>query len=92
MSCSYPRKLQYSHAQAHVAVEDMRPTDPRHDLLEVFPCPRGIPVELAEHWHIGHRDPGGRTQPWHRPLREPPPLTQRLELPEHLRALTGEAS
>lgn len=86
--CPRTGKLRQTYNDACNAREYMRPGDPRQDLLEVYPCGAGE-EDGAEHWHVGHRDLGGRTRPelGHRSGKPVRPLTQRLELPAHLRAL-----
>ena len=91
--CPRTGKLVMERFEAHNAMEHMRPTDPRHDLLQVFPCPRWASENTAEHWHVGHRDPGGKAPRKGAPARPEPPasLTHTLAdaLPPHLRALAG---
>lgn len=72
------------------AMESMRPTDPRQDLLEVYRCIAGEPAG-GEHFHVGHADLGGRPSARH-PIRPARPLTQSLAalLPPHLAALAGQ--
>lgn len=91
--CWRTGKLPMQEFEAHNAMEDMRPGDPRQDLLQVFPCPRWASPLTAEHWHVGHRDPGGRI-PRKGTVPRPPgkPLTHTLAavLPAHLLALVDE--
>lgn len=88
--CPRTGKLMQSHSEAHNAMEFLRPTDPRQDLLEVFPCPRWASTRTADHWHVGHRDPAADIpRARYRPPQVDPELTQSLAdvLPPHLRAL-----
>ena len=55
--CPRTKKLLMSEVDAHNAMEAMRPTDPRQDLLEVYPCKAGG----GDHFHVGHADVGGKT-------------------------------
>jgi hypothetical protein len=91
-TCPRTGKIPQSYTDAVNAMEHLRPTDPRQDLLEVYPCPRHASPDTAEHWHVGHRDVGGRTRRWHPKLPDPAPLTQRLDLPPHLRALAEDGA
>lgn len=92
--CKRTGKLAQAHHEAVNAMEYMRPTDPRQDLLEVYPCPRWASANTAEHWHVGHADPADRVEGRvrrYRPPRTGPELTHTLgdALPAHLRALVG---
>lgn len=82
-------KLPYTEADARNAMESMRPTDPRQDLLEVYPCPPWASTLTAEHWHVGHADPADRAPRRFRSKPPEPTLTHTLAdaLPPHLRAL-----
>lgn len=91
--CWRTGKLPMEQFEAVNAMEAMRPTDPRQDLLTVFPCPRWASPLTAEHWHVGHTDPGGRVpRKGTGPRRPAKPLTHTLAdvLPAHLRALADE--
>jgi len=85
-TCPRTGKIRQRLHEAHNAMEGMRCTDPRQDLLEVYSCTAGE-ENGANHWHVGHRDVGGRTRPWHPPIRQAPPLTYRPVLPPHVLAL-----
>lgn len=94
--CPRTGKLSQEHHEAVTAMEFMRPTDPRQDLLEVYPCPPWASAATAEHWHVGHVDPagrGGRGKRYRAPT-PAPTLTHTLgdALPPHLRELAAGGS